>query len=62
LGATANYSQSFHDINDNSTNLFYPATTGYDLSTGWGSMNGTALFTALTTPPSTTVPSSLSSM
>ncbi len=45
LGATA-----FHDVADNSTNLHYPALTGYDLSTGWGSPNFANLFTALVNP------------
>ena len=38
----ANYGTEFHDINDNSTNLFYPAVTGFDDSTGWGSFDATA--------------------
>lgn len=44
-GAGTNYSVSFHDIqtgnntNLHSTNLF-PAVSGYDLCTGWGSPNG----------------------
>ncbi len=37
----------FHDIADSSTNLFYPAVTGYDLSTGWGTPVGPQLFSAL---------------
>jgi subtilase family serine protease len=40
---------AFHDINDASTNLYYPAVIGYDLATGWGSINGTGLFNILTT-------------
>lgn len=47
LGAGSNYSQVFHDVNDGSTNLYYPAVQGYDLSTGWGSLIGTGLFAAL---------------
>ena len=50
------YSQSFHDVADGSTNLYYPAKPGYDLSTGWGSFQGVGLFRALTNrilPPST---------
>jgi subtilase family serine protease len=55
------YSTAFHDIADGSNNLHYPAVSGYDLATGWGSFNGAGLFSALTTssvPPG--VPSSLS--
>jgi subtilase family serine protease len=44
---STSYSQLFHDVTDQSTNLFYPAVTGYDLSTGWGSLNVSALVTAL---------------
>lgn len=51
IGKGASYSTSFHDIADGSTNLYYPAVTGYDLSTGWGTFNGAGLFTALTTVP-----------
>jgi subtilase family serine protease len=43
----ASSSTNFHDIADGSTNLYYPATTGYDLTTGWGSINGTTLFNSL---------------
>jgi kumamolisin len=49
IGNGLNYNSAFHDINDGSTNLYYPATTGYDLSTGWGSFNGAGLFSLLTT-------------
>jgi subtilase family serine protease len=45
------YSSDFNDIHDGSTNLYYPAETGYDLTTGWGSLNGGGLYTALTTIP-----------
>jgi cellulose 1,4-beta-cellobiosidase len=44
------YGSTFHDVKDASTNLHYPAVTGYDLSTGWGSMNGVNLFNALVNP------------
>ena len=47
-GTGASYSQLFHDVNDNSTNLFYPAVTGYDLSTGWGTMIASSLLTNFT--------------
>ncbi len=35
-------SPPFHDITSG-TNLYYPATAGYDLATGWGSPDGVAL-------------------
>ncbi len=47
---------AFHDIttgnntNSASPSLFY-AASGYDLCTGWGSPNGTALINALLAPP-----------
>jgi len=46
-------SSCFHDISDGSTNLYFPAVSGYDLSTGWGSFKGAALISALsaTLPP-----------
>lgn len=43
----ANYTTDFHDIADGSTNLYYPAVTGYDDATGWGSFNGANLFADL---------------
>ena len=39
IGKTANYATEFHDIADNSTNLYYPAVSGYDLATGLGTIN-----------------------
>lgn len=48
LAQTAKYSTIFHDIKDNSTNLHYPAVTGYDMATGWGSFSGAGLYAALT--------------
>ncbi|MGZ3649897.1 MAG: protease pro-enzyme activation domain-containing protein [Bdellovibrionota bacterium] len=46
-------SSCFHDISDSSTNLHFPAVSGFDLSTGWGSFKGSALISALsaTLPP-----------
>lgn len=41
------YNELFNDIQDNSTNGFYPAVPGYDLATGFGSMNGQQLLRAL---------------
>lgn len=44
LGRSSRYNQDFHDINDGSTNGYYPTETGYDDATGWGSFNGQNLF------------------
>ena len=44
---SANYTAGFHDIADGSTNLFYPAATGYDDATGLGTFNGANLLAAL---------------
>ena len=44
LGTSSRYASDFHDISDNSTNGLYPAVSGYDDATGWGSMNGQNLF------------------
>ncbi len=43
-----NSDADFHDITSGSNGL--PATTGYDLATGWGSPNGAALINDLTGP------------
>ena len=57
LGASGK--SDFHDI-VTGTNLFFPAVSGYDDATGWGSFNGSALLAALaggvTTTPVTTTP------
>jgi subtilase family serine protease len=53
IGAGANYSQDFHDVTQGNNDLtqtdpaHYPATTGYDLATGWGSFNGAHLLADL---------------
>ena len=53
IGKGSSYSSCFHDITmgnntwSGSPNLYY-AATGYDLCTGWGSMKGSGLITALT--------------
>ena len=52
LGAGSSYDSDFHDITSGSNG--YSATTGYDLATGLGSPNGTALINALA--PTTTSP------
>ncbi len=55
LAGGANYAADFHDIADNSTNLYYPAVAGYDLATGLGTFNGANLLADLSggtvTPP-----------
>jgi len=57
IGKGSRYTSDFHDIADGSTNLFYPAVTGYDDATGWGSFNGTNLFDDLTANPAPPVTS-----
>ena len=47
IGSGVDYAAAFHDIADGSTNLFYPAIAGYDDATGWGTINGIGLITAL---------------
>ncbi len=46
LSLTSNYDTYFHDITSGSNG--YPAETGYDLASGWGSPNGSGLINALT--------------
>jgi subtilase family serine protease len=48
LALSGGYSAAFHDITSGSNG--FPAVTGYDLVTGWGSPNGTGLINALTGP------------
>jgi subtilase family serine protease len=47
IATGTHYSAGFHDIADGSTNLYYPATRGYDNATGWGSFNGANLLALL---------------
>ena len=52
IGQSANYTSDFHDTtagNDFSPSspAKFPAATGYDLATGWGSPNGAATISAL---------------
>ena len=47
IGQGTGYATAFHDIADNSTNLFYPAVASFDDATGWGTINGAGLITAL---------------
>ncbi len=46
IGVSKTYNTDFHDITSGSNG--FPAVKGYDLVTGWGSPNGSALITALT--------------
>ena len=53
IGQSPEYNNTFHDVfvgnnNTQGQSNFYYAVIGYDLVTGWGSMNGEALQTALT--------------
>ncbi|MGC1449786.1 MAG: protease pro-enzyme activation domain-containing protein [Candidatus Sulfotelmatobacter sp.] len=45
IGLGSSYTTDFHDITSGSNG--YSATTGYDLATGWGSPNGSALLNTL---------------
>jgi subtilase family serine protease len=45
IGAGSSYGSDFHDILSGSNG--YQATSGYDLTTGWGSPKGTGLINAL---------------
>ena len=58
IGKGSTYSSDFHDIADGSTNLYYPAVTGFDAATGWGSFKGAGLLADLAggTGGGTTVP------
>jgi hypothetical protein len=46
IGLSGSYDTNFHDITSGCNSSFC-AETGYDLVTGWGSMNGANLITAL---------------
>ena len=62
IGQGSSFGRDFHDIADNSTNLFYPAVAGYDDATGWGSFRGAALLADLsgaTLPTPLTAPFTL---
>ncbi len=58
----SSYDSNFHDITSGSNG--YPAVTGYDLVTGWGSPNGATLIDTLTgsATPSFTLSDSASSL
>jgi hypothetical protein len=58
IGQSSNYNSDFHDVTSGNNDTdgqskFYYAVTGYDLVTGWGSMNGQSLMTTLTGYPLT---------
>ena len=60
VGPSGIYAADFHDIADGSTNQFYPAVSGFDDATGWGSFGGTGLvqdLAGLTGRVGTTTPS-----
>ena len=54
--AGARYKTDFHDIANGSTNLYYPAVTGYDDATGLGTPSGTNLLADLEGSPAATPP------
>ena len=47
IATSSAYANDFHDIADGSTNEYYPAVTGYDDATGWGTFNGANLLADL---------------
>lgn len=47
IGQGADYGRDFHDIADDSNNLYYPAVSGFDDATGWGSFIGAGLLADL---------------
>jgi len=56
LGKGLTYTNCFHDITSGSNTsssspVKFPAVTGYDLCTGWGTPTGTNLINALVPPP-----------
>jgi hypothetical protein len=51
IAESPRYNVDFHDIADGSTNGYYPAVSGYDLATGWGSFDGAHLLQDLTGGP-----------
>lgn len=51
IGKGSRYTDDFFDIADGSTNGHYPAVTGYDDATGWGTFNATNLLQDLSQNP-----------
>ncbi len=58
IGEGPNYTTDFHDITtgNNGSSTQYPAVTGYDLCTGWGSPNGMPLISDLAGPTQSDTP------
>ena len=59
VGRSAQYPVAFHDVDDGTNNLFYSTAPNFDLSTGWGSFQGSGLLQLLTgasLPPPLSVP------
>ena len=52
LASSGAYANDFHDVSGGSTNRYYPAVTGYDDATGWGSFIGANLLADLGGPHS----------
>jgi kumamolisin len=50
IGTSSRASSDFHDIRDGSTNGYYPAVSGFDDATGWGSFDAANLIQDLSTP------------
>jgi kumamolisin len=63
IGVSSSYDTDFHDITSGKSGS-YSAVTGYDLVTGWGSMNGASLINALvgTVTPNFTISASPTSV
>ncbi|HEY3333403.1 MAG TPA: protease pro-enzyme activation domain-containing protein [Capsulimonadaceae bacterium] len=57
--SATNYFKTFHDIADNSKNLYYSAVPGYDPATGLGTFNGGPLLTALSPALPLTAPTGI---
>ena len=55
IGESVRYGADFFDIKDGSTNLYYPAVTGRDDATGWGSFNAANLLSDLAVEPQAVV-------
>ena len=56
LLASTRYAEDFHDIADSSTNLYYPAVSGYDDATGLGTFDGVNLIKDLAGETAAAVP------
>jgi subtilase family serine protease len=56
IATGSNYFRDFHDIADQSINLYYAAVSGYDNATGLGSFNGNNLLSDLASVPTAPPP------